>query len=177
MWLNLTCCYVATCHLKCLLRHDVYDQAASYCVNWHRSRCRVYCSAVFCHHVVSAYSHVLWGLWVLLYSVLFVRHAKDLGARWRSVGWMNRPGWTAVCVLLCDSGRIPWYKAVSLRSLCSHTRDALYFSPRVGWQGWGRGGGGSMVAARFLYCHSCFTTVSLGKSYGKHNGKAITWKQ
>lgn len=52
------------------------------------------------------------------------------------------------CAPLCDSGRIPWYKAVSLRSLCSHTRDALYFSPRVGWRGWGRvggaGGGGTV---------------------------------
>lgn len=52
------------------------------------------------------------------------------------------------CTPLCDSGRIPWYKAVSLRSLCSHTRDALYFSPRVGWRGWGRvggaGGGGTV---------------------------------
>lgn len=78
--------------------------------------------------------------------------------------------------LLCDSGRIPWYKAVSLRSLCSHTRDALYFSPRVGWRGWVRvgdgGGGDSVLAAHCLYCHSCFATVVyFGKSYGKHNGK------
>lgn len=41
--------------------------------------------------------------------------------------------------------------------------------------GGGGGGGNSMVAACFLYCHSCFTTVvSLGESYGKHNGKTIT---
>ena len=66
------------------------------------------------------------------------------------VSGLNEPprldGWLCVCVhecvLLCDSGRIPWYKAVSLRSLCSHTRDALYFSPRVGWRGWGRVEGG-----------------------------------
>lgn len=86
------------------------------------------------------------GLLVWLYSVLFVRHTKDWRAGWRSVGWVRRPHWTTPCLSAqssCDSGRILWYKAASLRSLCSHTRDALYFSPRVGWRGWVRVGGAS----------------------------------
>lgn len=52
-------------------------------------------------------------------------------------------------------------------------------------QGWGdrgeavEGGLGRVDTVWWLLaCHGCFTTVvSLGKSYGKHNGKAITWKQ
>lgn len=149
-----------------------------------RSWWHIYFSTAFCHHFVSAYSPLLWGLWVLLYSVLFVRHARDRGARLKVSG-LNEPprldGSVCECALLWDSGRILWYKAVSLRSLCSHTRDALFFPPRVGWRGWGRvggGGGDSMLGACFLNCRSCFTNVvSSGKSYGEHNRKTITWKQ
>lgn len=92
---------------------------------------------VFCfQQAISEFSHSLkTGLSVWLYSVLLVRHAKDWRAGWRSVGWVRRPHWTTLCLSAqssCDSGRILWYKAASLRSLCSHTRDALYFFSKGG---------------------------------------------
>lgn len=118
--------------------------------------------------VAAAYLNLLG-----LHSVPFVRHAKDRGAGWRSVGWMNRSGWTAVCVrvLRRDNGRIPWHKAVSLGSLCSHTGDSLYCSLRVGWQGWSQRWGGS-GGWMFVFCTVLaffLTVVSFGTSYVKHN--------
>lgn len=85
--------------------------------------------------------------------------ANDRGGSLKVSG-PSEPPWLDAVLCVFDSGRIPWYKAVSLRSLCSHTRDALYFSPRMGRWGWGRrGGGNSMLAACFMHHYSCFYTV------------------
>lgn len=78
------------------------------------------------------------------------------------------------CVTVGEDHDIKQYHS----GLCALTQGTLC----TFLQGWGDGGeagggggGNSMVAACFLYCHSCFTTVvSLGESYGKHNGKTIT---
>ena len=123
-------------HLKCLLSQNVYDRVVLYRVNWQRSWSRVFVS-LLCF-VTMSYSHVLGGLWVLLYSVLFVRHAKDQRARWRSVGWMNRPGWMAVCmsvrrcVTVGEDHDIKQYHS----GLCALTQGTLC----TFLQGWGDGG-------------------------------------
>lgn len=139
-----------------------------------------------CRDCSPCWSCVFGDYRVSLHTVPLARHAKDLGARWRSAGWMNNCDWTAACVrvLLCDNWRIPWYKTATLRSLCSFTRDTLYFSVLVGWWGWGQKGENCrgtrvvVAAACLFYYLSRFTTlIPSGKSYVKHNRRAIRWKQ
>lgn len=120
------------------LSHDVFNGLMLNCMCRQQSRRCIYFSTVFCHYVISAYSHVLWGLWVLLYSVLFVRHAKDQGARWRSVGWVNRPGWTSLCVSVCCCVTVGEYHDIKQyhSGLCALTQGTLC----TFLQGWGDGG-------------------------------------
>lgn len=160
-------------HLKCLLCHDVYDRVALYRVNWQHSRCRVYCSSVFCHHVVSAYSHVVW---CTVCCLCVMPRTKGLTeGQWAE--WTALAGRLCLCACVCCCVTVGEYHDIKQyhSGLCALTQGTLC----TFLQGWGDGGevgggGHSMVAACFLHCHSC---VSLGKSYGKHNGKAITWKQ
>lgn len=127
-------------------------------------------SAGFCHHVVCAYLHGLWGLWVSLYSVLFVRHAKDLGAHWRSVGWMNRPSWTAVsvCAYVCCCVTVGEYHDIKQyhSGLCALTQGTLCtFLSGWGWRGWGRKRGGA-IWWLFGLC-SALAVLQLSSPLGK----------
>lgn len=128
------------------------------------------------HLCISMHS-VHWGcVWGLLYSVLFVRHAKDLGASWRSVGWMSHLGRTNGCPSVCVCVReTDWEYHDDIKQyhsgLCAPTQGTLctFFQ---GWSGgWGGGGvaGGSMGAMCILYHHKCCITVylSIEMRYGK----------
>lgn len=145
-------------------------------VNWQQSWQRIYFSTVLSHCLICIFTFTLGLMGLAVQCVVCASRQGPTGSL--KVRGLSEPPWLDGSVheraLLCDSGRIPWYKAVSLRSLCCHTRGALYFSPRVGWRGWvrvggGGGGGDGMLAAHCLHC--CFATVVyFGKSYGKLMG-------
>lgn len=132
----------------------------------------LYCVLSPCRICVFTYT---WGLVGLV--VQCVVCASCQGPRGSlKVSGLNEPAWLDGCVYecmpLCDSGRRPWYKAVSLRSLCSHTRDALYFSPRVGWRGWGWGGGEATVWWLLAFC-TVIAVLQLLCPWGKVMGNIM----